>query len=259
MRRVLSNALLVAAALAFAGCAVGNTHTFRYAPTQIEAVGQDRVVLLFKVREARPAVVDEGEPPSWVGEQRGGFGIPYNVLTTDGKAFTRVVQETLQKDLEAAGFDVEVSSTDAAETQAEIASRLGEASAERGLFVEVRDFNSNTYTNIDMEWDLLATVYGRSGAVLAENHLQGRTTLDGSFMNPPGAAKRSVPPFFYELTRDLVLRNDDVMRALTGQDEARPGASGETRCSVDQILSMRESGVTEEQIKAACEPGSGSS
>jgi hypothetical protein len=49
------------------------------------------------------------------------------------------------------------------------------------------------------------------------------------------------------------------MRALTGQEEARPGASGETRCSVDQILSMRESGLTEEQIKAACEPGSGGS
>jgi hypothetical protein len=78
-------------------------------------------------------------------------------------------------------------------------------------------------------------------------------------MNPPGAAKRSVPPFFYELTRDLVLRNDDVMRALAGQEEAGPGVSGEPRCSVDQILSMRESGLTEEQIKAACEHGSGGS
>jgi hypothetical protein len=78
-------------------------------------------------------------------------------------------------------------------------------------------------------------------------------------MNPPGAAKRSVPPFFYELSRDLVLRNDDVMRALTRQEEPGPGASGETRCSVDQILSMRESGLTEEQIKAACEPGGGGS
>lgn len=251
--RVGSLLPLVGVALTVGGCAVGNTHTFRYLPPEAEELGHGRVVLVFDVREARPAVVEEGEPSTWVGEQRSGLGIPYNVLTTDGKALTRIVRETIEKDLEAVGFEVEVSSSEAGSSAQEVAQRIREASAERGLFVEVREFNSNTYTNIDMEWDLIARVFGPSGAVLGENRLEGRTTLDGSFMNPPRAAKRSVPPFFYDLMRQLVTENDEVMRALTGSTEEAASGTATNGCTVEQVLSMQRSGLTESQIRAACE------
>lgn len=237
-----------------AGCAVGNTHTFRYSRPAVDSVGNDRVVLMFKVREARAPIVVEGEPPTWVGEQRSGFGIPYNVLTTDRRPFYQVVSETIQKDLEAAGFSVVATSVQLPNGPVALGERLSAAEAERGLYVEMRKFNSNTYTNIDVEWDFIARVFAASGAQIAENHLEGRTTLPGSFLNPPAAAKQRVPPFFYQLMRELVIESDEVMMALSGEAESPDADIG--KCTIEQILGMRDSGLSEAQIRAACAPPS---
>lgn len=239
----------VMAGIGLGGCAVGNTHSFVYRPTATQSVGLGKGVLIFEVREARPEVIDEGEPASWVGEQRSGFGIPYNVLTTNRRPFAQVVQDVLIADLGAAGFAVKVAGAEPPQLREAIARLLGGAGAERGLFVEVREFNSNTYTNIDVEWDFRVQVFGPSGSVLVEDHLAGRETLEGSVMNAPGAAKKKVPPFLNGLLRDLVIANPQVLDALT-TDEAVSERNG---CTVAQIVSMRDSGLTEAQIEAACE------
>ncbi len=206
---------------------------------------------MFKVRESRAPVVGEGEPSSWVGEQRSGFGIPYNVLTTDRRPFARTVQETIEKDLEAMGFQVAQVNIDLPRGQEAIARSLRDSGAERAVFVEILKFNSNTYHNIDVEWDFEVQVFGPSGAHLADNRIEGRTTLSGSLLNAPGAAKQRVPPFFYQLMRELVVENAEVTKALAGEVPGR--VVPPLGCTVEQILAMRDSGLGEQQIKAACE------
>ena len=88
------------------GCAIGNTHTFNYQPQALKGSGLGSVVVLFSVADQRPDIVSGDEPPQWVGEQRGGYGTPFNVKTTSGKPFAEVVAETLHRDLSAAGFEV---------------------------------------------------------------------------------------------------------------------------------------------------------
>ena len=72
--RSVSATLLALSALAESGCAVGNTHTFRYAPQAAANWGEERVVLVLGAEDLRQDVVSGDEPPSWVGEQRSGFG-----------------------------------------------------------------------------------------------------------------------------------------------------------------------------------------
>lgn len=239
---------LAALTLVTSGCAIGNTHTFNYRPDPGENVGDGRVVVVFGVEDLRKDILEGDEPLSWVGEQRSGYGIPFTVKTTDGKAFADVVRETLQRDLESRGFR-----TTAVDETAprDVARFLQDEGAERGLVVVMRVFNSDTYTDIDVEWDFEASVHGPEGRVLATNHLQGKRELQGSFMNPPKAAKQKVPPFFYDLMRQLVVGDEEMMAALTGAVEARPAGEDRT-CTVDQILQMRDSGLSDEQIRAAC-------
>ena len=208
----LTRISLLCAALVASGCAVGNTHTFNYRPQDTTELGRGTTVLVFAVKDERSYIVAGEEPASFVGEQRAGFGIPYNVLTTDGRPFAEHVTETVERDLEAAGFKV-LASRRAAE--GEIGRFLAEQGASRAIAVVMREFNSNTYNNIDVEWDFEATVYDADGKELHRNTETGKTTLTGSHWNPPKAAKERVPPFFYDLIHKLVTGDPDVVRALT--------------------------------------------
>lgn len=252
IRGLLACAALASLAFGASGCAVGNTHTFRYVPGPGEDLGEGRVVLLFAVEDLRKDILEGDEPLSWVGEQRSGYGIPFTVKTTDGRAFADVVQETLQRDLESMGFRTLAVRLAAPEHVGEV---LEEEGAERGLTVTMRVFNSDTYMDIDVEWDFEAQIYGPAGQLLATNRIQGKQELPGSFVNPPRAAKEKVPPFFYDLMRKLVVGEPEMVEALTKPLEELAPAEDERPCTVEQILRMRDAGLTEEQIEAACGEG----
>jgi hypothetical protein len=193
------------------GCVAGNTHTFNYVPTDRSEVGKGRVVLLYAVDDQRPYVVANEEPPSFVGEQRNGYGMPFNVTTTGKKPFAEVVQETVQRDLEASGFRV----TPSTEKGTDVASTLRTANATRGLMIVMREFKSDTFNNINVDYDFEAIVYDGNGKELARNKVAGEDVLPGSMMNPAKAAKQKVPAHFYDRIHALVAGNQKIISALT--------------------------------------------
>ena len=211
MRHFPIAAVLLLALLSTA-CVVGNTHTFNYVPAEHSEVGGGRVVLLFAVDDQRPYVVSGDEPPMFVGEQRSGYGIPFNVTTTDKRPFADVVQETVKRDLEAAGFRV----TPSKEKASNVAAAAQSASAARALAVIMREFKSDTYTNINFDYDFEAVVYDANGNELARDKVEGEEVLPGSFMNPPKAAKQKVPEHFYAKIHALVAGNPKIVKALAG-------------------------------------------
>jgi hypothetical protein len=192
------------------GCVAGNTHTFNYVPTERSEIGKGRVVLLYAVDDQRPYIVANEEPPSFVGEQRNGYGMPFNVSTTGKRPFAEVVQETVQRDLEASGFRV----TPSSEKGSDVTSTLRAANATRALMIIMREFKSDTYNNINVDYDFEAIVYGADGKELARNKVAGEDVLPGSLMNPPKAAKQKVPAYFYDRIHMLVAGNQKIVDAL---------------------------------------------
>ena len=193
------------------GCAVGNTHTFNYVPTERSEIGKGSVVLLFAVDDQRPYIVKGEEPAAFVGEQRSGYGIPFNVLTSDGRPFAAVVQETVERDLEAAGFTV----TAVNDKAGDVKTAAANAKARRALAVTMREFKSDTYNNINFDYDFEAVVYDASGKELARDRVSGEENIPGSMMNPPKAAKAKVPPAFYAKIHSLITGNSKIVNALT--------------------------------------------
>jgi hypothetical protein len=203
--------LIVASVCLLSGCVVGNTHTFNYLPTQRSEVGGGRIVLLFSVDDQRPYIVSRSEPANFVGEQRNGYGVPFNVTTSDGRPFAQVVQETAQRDLEAAGFRV----TASREKGTDVPSATRDAKASRALMIVMREFKSDTYKNINFDYDFEAIVYDASGKEIERAKVAGEEELPGSFMNPPRSAREQVPAHFYGKIHALLTGNERILKALT--------------------------------------------
>jgi hypothetical protein len=193
------------------GCVIGNTHTFNYVPSERSEVGAGRTVLVFAVDDQRPYIVSGEEPANFVGEQRNGYGMPFNVTTTDGRPFAKIVQETVQRDLEASGFRVTVSN----EKATGIARAASAAQADRALTVVMREFKSDTFNNINFDYDFEVIVYDAAGNELARDRLSGEEELRGSMMNPVKASKQKVPAYFYAKIHALIAGNEKVVKALT--------------------------------------------
>ncbi len=232
------------------GCAVGNVYDFRYIPPdRPTAELSPRVVVFFEVEDLRKDIVSGDEPKSWVGEQRGGYGNPFTVKTSDGKAFAEVVQSAIRRDLESLGLKVEEVDVKAAASAGAVAEKIRGSEGDLGLQVKMLVYNSNTYVNIDMEWDFQLVVFDSAGKILYDDHVEGRQTIDGSYWNSPKAAKAKVPPAFYRVLHDMIVGNRELLEAL-GSDGGE--VTGTKKCTVDQILSMKESGLNDDQIRAAC-------
>lgn len=212
MRRPFNVLVALAVMTLASACAVGNTHTFNYVPQERSEIGAGRVVLLFAVDDQRPYVVSGDEPPFFVGEQRSGYGIPFNVTTTDKRPFAAVVQETVQRDLEAAGFSVKPITDKAS---ANVASAVQSAAARRAIAVVMREFKSDTFNNINFDYDFEIVVYDESGKEIARDRASGEEVIPGSLMNPPKAAKQKVPGEFYTKIHRLVTGNPKIVSALT--------------------------------------------
>jgi uncharacterized lipoprotein YajG len=203
--------LLLSSVLVLTGCVMGNTHAFNYVPAERSDVGAGRVVLVFAIDDQRPYIVSGDEPANFVGEQRNGYGVPFNVTTADKRPFTQIVQETVQRDLEAAGFRVIPSN----EKAANIASAVQTASASRAIKVVMNEFKSDTFNNINFDYDFEIVVYDASGKELVRDHIEGEEELEGSLMNPQKVARQKVPAEFYARIHKLVTGNEKVMSALT--------------------------------------------
>jgi hypothetical protein len=233
-------------ATTLAGCAIGQTHLYTYEPPATSPTAKGTVVL-FAVRDERADVVAGTEPPTWVGEQRDGWGIPHSVVTTDGRPFAAILQEAVQRDLAGTGLTVVVA-LEVPPTAAAIAELLRSRGATRALSVGLHDFNVNTYSNMDVEWELSARVFDAMGEVAASDRSQGKETMEAAVRGSIRAAKMQTPPFFYRLVHELVVLNPRIWPALSGAASAEPAR----KCTVEQILKMKEAGLGDEQVRAAC-------
>lgn len=221
MRRLMRGAACAGLLLLLSACMMGHRHRFVYVPDLGPDLGGGRAVVVFPVEDRRRDIVSGDEGPDWVGEQRNKYGIPFDVNTAGRRPFAEIVQETVAIDLEALGFRTVLTPEEPSRRAGQVARVLRSHDTDRGIAIVLRTFNSNTYFDIDVEWDLEAVVYGPEGEVLAKNRIWGKRELQGSILNPPKAAKRKVPPFFNDLVHELVGGSDEIVEGLSGPEPAR--------------------------------------
>jgi len=87
------------------------------------------------------------------------------------------------------------------------------------LLVTIREWKADTYNNTSLFFDISAEVFDSTGTLLAQNRFQGREEVEGSFLNPPAAARENIPVAYRKKIEQLL--NAPRIVAALGQGSPR--------------------------------------
>ena len=179
--------LIVFATLQLVGCAVGVTHSLDSVNPNIKATSGGAVELA--VQDKRTFVVSGEKLPSFIGLSRGGFGNPFDVNTTSGKALANDVSKVIENALTKNGIKVlsiEISPSTSEEKAVELLASTGNKS----IFLKIISWKSDTYTQTTLNYNLELEILDKAGKILATNSVSGNESVSG----PSWTAKDKVPP-----------------------------------------------------------------
>ncbi len=160
--------LLAATGLALlAGCAnqaaYGRTENVQNAWPSFS--GYTKAHLAVAVLDHRSYVLSGGKPANFAGLQRGGFGNPFDVVTTSGRPLADDVGSAIVQGLSNAGMNAQAVAAPAAEPRAAAGSKL--------LLLTVKEWKSDSYTSTSFDYDLDAAVYDAQGRVAGKHSAVG--------------------------------------------------------------------------------------
>jgi hypothetical protein len=241
MQRAVGLLLLLSAM----GCAAGNTAVYTPSKIPLQFAGQGSVAV--GVKDSRPEVVGGDRKETFVGLQRSLYGIPFAVQTQSHKPFAQDLTDMIVSSLRSKSVQAQGVALSAFKPTEEAITTLRAAGAARLLLFELTEWYGDTYSNTTLHYNLTLTVLDDQGRALGKSSASGEDDIGGK--------KRPERKTLQAATVDIIqglLSAREVVAALSS--DARPQA-GAQRCTVDQVLKMRESGLAEEQIKAACGEG----
>lgn len=213
MRRALRHsglALLVSSVLV-SGCAVGNRYAYSTVVLEPTLAGSGRVSVA--TQDRREYVLSGDKDPQFVGLQRGGYGNPFDVRTSDDRPLADDMTTAIVAAMAQRGFQpVPIFVVPAADA-AQVRQALFKDGGARALLLTLREWKSDTFMNVGLPYDVTLVVMDKTGAVLAEKRLQGRDNLGGSFWDPPSHARKAVPLAFKAKLEEL-LSDPAIARAL---------------------------------------------
>lgn len=213
------------------------------APFEITVPAQGSLALA--VLDSRPDVVSGERQETFVGLHRSLYGIPYPSHTPSKKPFATELANLAARALKVGGTPPQVVAVSPYYGRSRAVEALKATSTDRLLLIEIRDWWSDTLIHTDLNYDVSLTVLNGQGQDLGSTSLIGHDSV----------GKRERPE-----RRDLPTATNDILSSLFGSKPimvafavtAAPVASPSPACSVDQILTMKEAGLTQQQIEAAC-------
>jgi len=204
--------ILLAFSLILNGCAAGNKHS--YHDVSIKFKVENLSKLAVATLDQRSYVKNGDKKPNFVGLQRGGYGIPFDVSTVSGRPLAEDMTTTLVQSLKKQGVDAIAVPTEVISSIESISSNLLESKADRSLLLILREWKSDTKQRTALEFDITLMILNDLGKVLAEETLNGRNNLGGAAkFNPMGHAKEKTP-FAFKKTIEFLLNKESISSAL---------------------------------------------
>jgi hypothetical protein len=203
--------LIVLAAFAATGCAVGNKHNYTADPPTLAVQGTRSVAVA--AQDARPYVITKEKSPDFVGLSRGGFGNPFDVTTESGRPLADDFAATITRSLQNRGFKSTAVGVAPSTAAPDVRSLAAQAGTERVALVSIHEWKSDTFQNTALLYEVVLRVFDLNGNELANNRISGRDNLGGSAWNPPDHAKGAVPAAYRKKLEEL-FGSEAVVRSL---------------------------------------------
>ena len=195
------------------GCAVGNVYNLSNVRADLQGVSAQVKHVAVATSDQRRVVVTGECAPTYIGMQRAGFGNPWRVNTASGLPLADDVTKAVSESLSKKGYNPLPVYIKYSDDESRISELLGAKKAERSLLFTIKKWESDTYMNIGLDYEIELTVYNRELEKLASARVVENKNLPGSFWDPPLAAKREVPMAF-KAALEALLNDPKVLRVI---------------------------------------------
>lgn len=223
------------------------------APFSIRMTGDGPVAVV--IRDGRDDIVHGKSKETLVGHQRSLYGVPYPEHTTSGRTLAQELAAIVAAGFERGGVSVRVFTVSPLTSKGEAIAALGSADADRRLLFNIMEWNADTYARTTLYYGIDLTVLNRSGKVVGESSLAGEDDIRKD-LRPE---RQSVCAAVENLIQTLITTAGHPQKVAPTAPAAQPAAptpgaltTPMNRCTVDQILKMKDAGLTQQQIEAAC-------
>ena len=195
---------LIVLAILLQGCAVGNKYNFSDVRADLQMVSAKVKHVAIATSDQRKVVLSGECAPTYVGMQRAGFGNPWRVNTESGLPLADDLTKAVSESLSKKGYNSLPVYVKYSDDQSRILELLRERKAERALLFIIKKWESDTFMNIGVDYEIELTVYNEELVKLASASIAENKDLPGSFWDPPTAARREIPIAFKKVLETLM-------------------------------------------------------
>lgn len=200
-------------AILLQGCAAGNRYNFSDVRANLQMSRVNNTSVAVGSLDQREVILSGRCPPTYVGMQRAGFGNPYRVNTESGLPFAEDMTSAVCDSLSKKGFNAIPVKVAYNLTEQQAREVLGDKKADRSVFIIIKQWESDTYTNIGLIYELRLIVFNANHSAIAETFISDTKNISGSFWNPTAAAKEKIPEAFKQ-TLEILLNDPKIIDTL---------------------------------------------
>lgn len=220
MKRLCLSFFVLFSVLLLVSCAADHKIRYNDAVADLSASGGKKLAVA--VHDQRPYIVSGESNPDYVGLNRAGGSLvpfkPHHVNTESGKPLADDMSESIRNSLAAKGFAVSAVKTAAKEDKNGILARMKETKAERLILLTEYEWQSDTYINTGLSYDMKLEIFDNAGSRLTEKTLKGEDNIarSESMWSPDLSIEgmKIVIPKVFKAKIETLFNNKDVIEAL---------------------------------------------
>jgi hypothetical protein len=199
-------------------CAVGRKVDYA-TPTDLGLSGNGLRVTV-AVLDHRPYVISGEKEPAFVGLQRSGFGIPFDVSTESGRWLSEDFSDSIAQSLSAKGYQVKELALDPAITNEAAIGQAVLTGSDRAAILEITEWKTDTAARAALYHGLLLDVYDQAGSRISREQISGRDNLGGSIWDiDPAASAAQVAREAFKRKIGELFNAPEIKPALTAASE----------------------------------------
>ena len=239
-------------AIFIAGCAMGRTMDYSTGMVNYNTEMGSQTHVPVTVEEVRTYVLNGSKNSSYVGLMRSLAGIPYPVSTKSGNPMVDDFGDLITKSLRSEGVDAKYIAFPIKEHDDTFIQNNSQEGRSFLIF-SFHEWKTDTYITDSLHYDVSLSVYDSRGNKLASAQQKGADGL-GDDQRPE---RKNLAAANIDIIGGL-LNAPQVKAAITkgtpeiAVKEATPESKQQNECSVEQILAMKNTGLSDDQISAAC-------
>jgi hypothetical protein len=189
-----------------------------YRNIELQIKSNSNIKYAVSVLDKREVVTDKSQEPQFVGYIRSGAGIAYPIRTESGNSFAEDVAFTINNAIQKSGAKVTEASTIFSMDPTEVKDKLIATNSDKLILIIIDEWRSDTrpwHLKIatEMIWNFRLQVFDGSGALVAENKVEGR---DGGV--DPGSSNtkkiKLITDRYYKEKMELLFSGESIVTNL---------------------------------------------